>query len=354
MSHRGFIIAAGTAVLGLAALAGAKALAPDRLAFTRAQPGQVTIGFAMDTLREERWQRDRKYFVERCEQLGAKVIVQAANNDDGVQLAQGENLLTLGVDVLVVVPHNGSAAARLVQAAHRDGIKVISYERLIRNVDVDFLVSVDAVRVGEIQAEYALAHKPKGRYMLIEGGSTDTNSHLVYDGHMNVLKPAMARGDVTIVAKPFANDWMPSEALRLAENTLTSEQNRLDAMVVANDGMAGGAIQALAGQKLAGKVLVTGQDFDLAACQRIVAGTQTMTVFKSVRRIAYTGAEVAVAMAKGQPLKPTAKVDNGYGPIPAILVEPVAADKGNIDRILADEGVHTREAVYGSGGAKKP
>jgi D-xylose transport system substrate-binding protein len=193
MSQRGFTIAAVTVVLGLVALAGAKALAPDRLAFTRAQPGQVTIGFAMDTLREERWQRDRKYFVERCEQLGAKVIVQAANNDDGVQLAQGENLLTLGVDVLVVVPHNGSAAGRLVQAAHRDGIKVISYDRLIRDVDVDFLVSVDAVRVGEIQAEYALAKRPKGRYMLIEGSPTDTNAHLVHDGQMKVLKPADRR-----------------------------------------------------------------------------------------------------------------------------------------------------------------
>jgi D-xylose transport system substrate-binding protein len=354
MSKTGFTIAAGAVALGLAALAGAKSLAPDRLAFTRAKPGQVTIGFAMDTLREERWQRDRRYFVERCEQLGAKVIVQAANNDDGVQLAQGENLLTLGVDVLVVVPHNGSAAARLVQAAHRDGIKVISYDRLIRDVDVDFLVSVDAVRVGEIQAEYALAHKPKGRYMLIEGGPTDTNAHLVHDGQMKVLKPAVARGDVEIVADPWANDWMPSEALRLAENTLTAQQNRLDAMVVANDGMAGGAVQALEGQKLAGKVLVTGQDFDLAACQRIVAGTQTMTVFKSVRQIAYTGAEVAVALAKGRPPKPTAKVDNGFGPIPAILVEPVAADRGNIDRILAEEAVYTRDAVYGRGGAKQP
>jgi D-xylose transport system substrate-binding protein len=145
---------------------------------------------------------------------------------------------------------------------------------------------------------------------------------------------------------------MPSEALRLAENTLTAQQNRIDAMVVANDGMAGGAVQALEGQKLAGKVLVTGQDFDLAACQRIVAGTQTMTVFKSVRQIAYTGAEVAVAMAKGQPLQPTAQVDNGHGPVPAILVEPVAADRGNIDRILAEEGLYSQEAVYGQKGTK--
>src|SRR4051812_45315596 len=114
---------------------------------------RVKIGLSMDTLKEERWQRDRDIFTARARELGAEVLVQAANSDDALQNSQAENLLTQGVDVLVVVPHNGKSAATIVESAHKAGVKVIAYDRLITDSDVDLYVSFDNVKVGEMQAQ---------------------------------------------------------------------------------------------------------------------------------------------------------------------------------------------------------
>jgi D-xylose transport system substrate-binding protein len=135
----------------------------------------VTIGFSMDTLKEERWQRDRDLLVKYAEDHGAKVLVQAANGNDSLQNEQAENLLTQGVDVLIVVAHNAETAATIVDSAHKSGVPVIAYDRMIRNSDVDLYVAFDAVRIGEQQSQYAVQHVPKGNYVLI-GGSPRTTT----------------------------------------------------------------------------------------------------------------------------------------------------------------------------------
>jgi D-xylose transport system substrate-binding protein len=312
-------------------------------------PGEkkVRIGFSMDTLKEARWNRDRDLFVEKARELGAEVLVQAANGDDALQNSQAENLLTQGVDVLVVVPHNAKTAATIVDSAHRSNVPVISYDRLILDSDVDVYISVDPTRVGELQSEYAMKHKPKGNYVLIGGAPTDNNARLVRDGQMKVLKPGMDGGDIKVVADQWAKDWQPVEALKIMENALTRNNNAVDAVVASNDGTAGGAIQALGEQKLSGKVLVTGQDADLAACQRIVAGTQTMTVYKPIKALAHRAAEVAVQMAKKQPLTGASRTThNGKKDVPSILLEPVAVDKSNLDATVIAEGFQKKEDVY--------
>jgi D-xylose transport system substrate-binding protein len=308
---------------------------------------KIKIGFSMDTLKEARWNRDRDLFVEKAKELGAEVLVQAANGDDALQNSQAENLLTQGVDVLVVVPHNAKTAATIVESAHRSNVPVISYDRLILDSDVDVYISVDPTRVGELQSEYAAQHKPKGNYVLIGGAPTDNNARLVRDGQMKILQPKITGGDIKVVADQWAKDWQPVEALKIMENALTRNNNAVDAVVASNDGTAGGAIQALGEQKLSGKVLVTGQDADLAACQRIVAGTQTMTVYKPIKALAYRAAEVAVQMAKKQPLSgATRTTNNGKKDVPSILLEPVAVDKSNLDATVIAEGFQKKEDVY--------
>ena len=192
---------------------------------------KITIGLAMDTLKEARWQRDRDLFVARAEALGARVLVQAANGDDALQNSQAENLLTQGVDVLVVVPHNAKTAATIVESAHRSNVPVISYDRLILDSDVDLYISVDPTRVGELQGEYAVKHKPKGNYVLIGGAPTDNNARLVRNGQMTALKPAVDRGDVKVVTDQWAKEWQPVEALKIMENALTRTGNKVDAVV---------------------------------------------------------------------------------------------------------------------------
>src|SRR5216684_3236808 len=203
--------------------------------------GPVRIGFSMDTLKEERWQRDKRLVEQRAKEVGAHLDVEVANGDDAVQTNQADNLLTKGVDVLIVAPHNGEIAASIVEAAHRKGVPVIAYDRLIRNSDVDLYVSHQVVKIGQMQAQYALDHAPKGNYVLIGGSQTDNNALLLMDGQMSVLQPAVDRGDIKIVTKQFAREWLASEALRITEDALTKNNNDIQAIVASNDGTAGGA-----------------------------------------------------------------------------------------------------------------
>ena len=312
-----------------------------------AQEKKLRIGFAMDTLKEERWQKDRDMFVAKAKALGAEVLVQAANGNASMQVSQAENLLTQNIDVLVVVPSNAVTAAAIVEKAHKAGKKVLSYDRLIKNSNVDLYISFDNEEVGRLQAKYLVDRTPKGNYILIGGSPTDNNAKMFRDGQMQVLDPLVKKGDIKIVTDQWAKDWQASEALKHTENALTRAKNDVQAVVSSNDGMAGGVIAALSQQKLAGKVLVSGQDADLAACQRIVEGTQAMTVYKPIKLIAERAAEIAVAMAKGEgTFAGTKVVNNGKKDVPSILLTPIQVDQANIDATVIADGFHSKQDVY--------
>lgn len=307
--------------------------------------GKIVIGMSMDTLKEERWQKDRDIFTSRVQELGGEVKVLAANGDDATQLSQAEQLISQGVDVLVVIAHNAEATAPIVEKAHKEGIKVIAYDRLINNSDVDYYISFDNVRVGELQAKAVLDKAPKGNIVYIGGADTDNNAHMFKEGAMNVLKPLQDKGDIKIVYDQFSKDWKPEEALKNMENALTANKNDVQGVVAANDGTAGGAIQALTAQGMAGKIPVSGQDADLAAVQRIAEGTQLMTVYKPIKTIATTAADMAVSAAKGEEVKADKKVNNGKIDVPSVLLDPIPVDKGNLDTLIKD-GFHKLEDVY--------
>jgi D-xylose transport system substrate-binding protein len=307
---------------------------------------KIKIGLSMDTLKEERWQKDRDMFKAKVEELGGEVLVQAAQGDDALQVSQAENLISQGVDVLVVVPHNADACATIVEKAHAANIPVIAYDRLIKNSDVDLYISFDNVKVGELQAKYITSLVPKGNYVYIGGAPTDNNATLFKQGAMNVLKPLIDKGDIKLVFDQMSDDWKPENAQKNMENALTKTNNKVDAVVCANDGTAGGAIQALAEQKLDGKVPVSGQDADLAACMRIVEGKQAMTVYKPIKLIAETAAEIAMKMAKKEKVETNNKVNNGKIDVPSYLLEPVMVDAKNMADTVIKDGFHKVEEVY--------
>ena len=350
-SFKGFLVSVSLVAISLVLLAGcgAKNTEPAKPApqATTAQPAakKVKIGLSLATLAEERWQRDRDYFVKKATELGAEVVVQAANGDENLQNSQAENLLTQGVDILVVVPQNGKTAAAIVEAAHKAGKKVIAYDRMISNSDLDLYISFDGVAVGEAIAGYAVKQKPKGDYVIINGSPTDDNAHLFNKGFYNVLKPAIDKGDIKVVFEQWTDGWMPEKALKHMENALTKLNNKVDAVVSANDGMAGGIIQALGEQKLDGKVPVTGQDAELAALQRIIKGSQSMTVYKSLNALATRGAEVAVSMAKGETISGTKTVNNGKKDVASVLLPVVAVDKTNIKDTVIKDGFWKLEDI---------
>ena len=313
-----------------------------------ARAPDLKIGFLMDSLKIERWQTDLDTFQKRAKELGAQVLVETAEGDDEVQLQQAQKLLNAGVKTLVLVPHDAEKAVRIVKAANAKKVPVLCYERLVRNADVDAFVGVDVTAIGSLQARAIYQFAPKGNYVLIAGSPSDINAKILHDAQLRVLKPAVDRGEIKIVADVWAKDWNPSEAYAHMGQAIQTANGNITAVIASNDGTAGGAIQALEEHKLAGKVFVSGQDADLAAIIRILDGTQTMTVYKPLGLQARQAAEAAVALAKGQPVKTNASISNGAKSVPAILVNPVAVTKANVRQTVIKDGFQNLETIQKS------
>jgi len=309
---------------------------------------KIKIGFAMDTLKEERWVRDKDAFEAHCKQLNVECVITVADNKSEKQANDVDNLLTQGVNVLVIAPHDATQAASMVEKAKAQGVPVISYDRLINSDKIDLYVSHQVPVIGRKIAEYALQKVPKGNYVMVYGASTDNNAVIMQKEQISVLKAATDSGDIKIVANQFITDWKPEEALKMVENALTQNNDKIDAVVVSNDGMAGGVISALEKRGLAGKVLVTGQDAQKEALQRIAQGKQTMTIYKPIIPLANKAVEAAISLAKKEPLtgaQPFRKDTSGKD-VPAILLEVVVVDKDNLMTTVIKDGFAKFEDVY--------
>jgi D-xylose transport system substrate-binding protein len=304
------------------------------------------IGFSIDDLRMERWVRDRDYFLAAAEQMGAKVYVQSADASEQRQIAQIENLISRGVDVLVIVPYNATVLNNAIREAKKMNIKVVSYDRLILNADIDAYISFDNTLVGEMQAQGVVQVKPKGNYYLLGGAPTDNNAKMLREGQMKVLQPLIDKGDIKIVGKQWVKEWSAAEAMSIIENALTANNNKIDGIVASNDGTAGGAIQALAAQKLSGKVGVSGQDADIAAVRRVMAGSQAMTVYKPLKLIATEAAKLAVQLVRNEKPAYNAQYDNGVKKVNTVLLKPTALTKTNVDLLVTD-GFYTKAQLSG-------
>ncbi len=309
---------------------------------------KLKIGFAMDTLKEERWVRDKEAFEAHCKKMNVDCVITVADNKADKQANDVENLLTQGIDVLVIAPHDADQAASMVDNAKAKGVPVISYDRLINSDKIDLYISHQVPVIGRMMAEYALQKVPTGNYVMVYGAATDNNAIIMKEAQLKVLKPAIDRGDIKIVADQHATDWKPEEALKIVENTLTQNNNNIQAVVASNDGTASGAIAALEKKGLAGKVLVTGQDAQKDALQSIAAGKQTMTIYKPIIPLATAAVEAAIKLAKKEQLTepkpfPNAKLGKD---VPAILLEVTVVDKDNLMTTVIKDGFASYEDVY--------
>jgi D-xylose transport system substrate-binding protein len=308
----------------------------------------IKIGLSLPTQREERWVKDRKRMEEEARKLGIDLRVQVTDNDAGRQLSQCENLISQGIRALVLAPHDGSSAAVIVEMAARAHVPVISYDRLVTNARADYYyLSFDNLKVGEMQGQFIVSRVPKGNYLVLAGSPTDNNATLYRQGAMRYVQPLVDSGAVHLVIDQPVKDWQPAEAQRLCEQALTASQNKVDAVVAPNDGTAGGCIQALAAQGLAGKVAITGQDAELAAAIRILQGTQSMTVFKDTRDLGRKAMEMALQLARGEPIETGGRVvNNGRRDVPSVLLPPTVVTRENLDAVLIQSGYLSKEAIH--------
>lgn len=306
---------------------------------------KLKIGFSIEAMKGERWQTDLNSFEVRAKQLGAEVISSDAGGDDDLQFKQVNDMLKAGIKVLVLLPHDTSKGSRMVDAAKAANVKVISYDRLVLDSDVDLYVSFDRLEIGWQQADYLVKHAPKGNYVLISGSPNDEGAKILHDSQMKVLQPYIDRGDIKVVADGYTKDWLPSEAYLSTLKAIDSAKGNIAAVLASNDGLAGGAIQALREHNLAGKVLVSGQDADLASIICIAQGVQSMTVYKPVGNEAVVAAEEAVRLAKGEKNRANKTANNGKANIPAILLKPIVVTKDNIKTTVVQDGFQSLKSI---------
>ncbi len=333
-----------------------------------APSGDVTgrVGIVLPTRDEPRWIQDETRFREALEEAGYEVEILFSQGDSAIELANVEQLLTQGIEVLILTPHDGAAAAAAAEAARAAGVTVIAYDRLILNTEaVDFYVTFDSIAVGEAQAQY-LVDKATGTdnpLFLYAGAATDNNAFLFFEGAWNILQPKIADGTFRIVNSSVAvglqdkaeltrdemgqiigqvtTEWDFDTAKSLAEANLTAAtaEDKGDVFILApNDGTARAIADAFAADADVSSFIVTGQDAEIASVQYIIDGLQSMTVLKDVRTLVADAIAAAVTFLEGGVPEATHSYDNGAIEVPARPSEVIAVDQANVQEAIIDSG----------------
>jgi D-xylose transport system substrate-binding protein len=308
------------------------------------------IGVSLPTLQEERWQNDNRYFREEADKLrNIQLFIQVADNSADKQFSQIENLMTQGIDALIVGAVDTFAIGPVIERAHRAGIKIIAYSRIIQNATVDVLILFDPYQVQDKSIKLALSLVPKGNYVLLAGDQTTLPEAVEYRrAWYDNLNPYINRGDIKVILDQFNENWAPEKGLANTENALVMANNNISAVICANDGIAGGAIQALGAKNLEGKVVVTGNDADINGLKRIIEGTQTSTILQNTRNQVRISLETALKLLNNEKIDNAALTfNNGKIDIPAVAIDVDLITKDNLDALVIDSGIRTREQVYG-------
>ena len=313
---------------------------------------KIQIGMSFDSFVIERWQRDRDIFVSMAKELGAEVNVQNANGDIEEQKKQIDYFIKKEMDVIVIICIDSEGLKEHVQKAKDAGIKIIAYDRLINNADVDLYISFDNEMVGTMMAQALIGGGISGGSVLMLGGSAaDNNVSLVENGFREVMK----KNNVTILDSMHAEGWKAELAAAYVYDHMDIV-SRADAIMCGNDDLASKVVHALSEKRMAGNILVVGQDADLEACQRIVEGTQVMTVYKPVEKLAQRAAECAVQLARGEEITgaDVSTIHNGSFDVPYIGLEPISVNEDNINEVIIGSGFHLKEDVYLNVPSKMP
>ena len=299
----------------------------------------LKIGFSLGDFSADRWSQEPQYFNTAAKELGAKVLFEYAYGDAAKQLEQAAKLITSGIKVLVIFPTNADGWESVVETAHKAGVKVIAYDRILKNADVDYYVSFFNEDIGRQQAKYVVERRPKGNYVLLEGPTSDINSLFVLKGQKEVLKPYTDRGDIKILLEKHLETWNSIDAYNEIQSFLDKNKVRVDAILAANDDLAGGSIMALDMSLGTYDILITGQDASVGGCQNILDGKQSMTTYGSIRNLATEAAAACVKLARGEKITSVnSSISNGNKEIPAILLKTVAVDKNNMKQTVIKDG----------------
>lgn len=307
----------------------------------------LTIGVSWKTLQEERWVTELEEIEKVCEEQGVDMLYQCSENDSQKQVGQIENLISQGVDMLIVMAPEKGAMDNVLKEAHEAGVFVAYYEQVGGETYFDMSGGNDYYEVGQAITKTIADMDINGDVAYLYGDSAGGSGVINFQEGM---KDSMKDCDVNVVGEQFVQSWDPATGMGYVENWLAEYADSLSAVLCMNDGLAGGAVQALENEGLAGEVLVCGQDCDLAACQRIAEGTQVSTVRKGGAEYARQFTETAIKYYLGEITEDDfeATDTNSLGEQkPFVSYPAVIVTKDNLDEVVIDTGVYTHEQVYG-------
>lgn len=295
---------------------------------------KIKVGLILPSYDQLRWQNgDQPCFEAEAKKLGMEFVTVASQMSETVQASQVENMLTQGVNVLVLRPVNAAASQALVLQANRAHVPVVAYDSLPMNADVAAFVARDAIAMAVEIAKAAVAAHPKGNYILALGDEGTNVAQEERTGYYQVLQPFIDKGDIKVVSEQYNKNWSTESARSQVENALTKQNNDVVAVLSGNDGTAYGAIQALQGQGLAGKVWVNGVDAEPRAQELIAQGQLSLSNFTDYCQSGQEAAQIALKLAKGEPLGLTATFNNGLKDVPWFQVDHLNASKDNLGEL---------------------
>lgn len=302
----------------------------------------IKIGLCFDSFVTERWERDRDAFVAKCtDELGVEVNVQCANGDVEVQADLIEYLIGEEVDVIVVIAVESEGISDAVSKAKAAGIKVIAYDRMVYNANVDLYITFDNEEVGKLMGKTVVEYAEEGdKILMISGPLEDSNASVLNDGFLSIID----NSTLEVIGIEYAPGWTAEYGFDYVNEYLDNGEE-FDVVMCGNDDIASQVIMALSERRLAGEVIVVGQDADLGACQRIVEGTQTMTVYKPIEEMAQLAAEYAVMLANNEPIGATETMSDGSNDVPYVGLNPTAVTIDNIS-IIIEDGYHMEDDIY--------
>lgn len=320
--------------------------------FRAEEKDKIQIGISFDSFVIERWQRDRDVFVSTAKELGAEVNVQNANGEIEEQKNQIQYFVKKGMDAIVIICIASDELKDSVEKAKEASIKVIAYDRLINDANIDLYISFDNEKVGGMMADTLIDNGLAGGNVLMLGGSMSDNNVSLVEGKFKII---MTENDVTVLDSFHADGWLAELAAEYMYAHMTAV-SKADAIMCGNDDIASRVVPVLAEKRMAGRILVVGQDADLEACQRIVEGTQLMTVYKPVEKLAQRAAECTVALVRNETItgEDVTMLKNGKFLIPYVAMEPVCVTEDNINEVIINSGFHLKEDVYLNVPSKMP
>ena len=307
----------------------------------------IKLGFMIPNSTSTRFPIEQKFFENKAKELGYEVLVSNAKNDDKLQASQARELIDKGAKVLVLISVNGNTSAEIIRDAHNAGVKVIAYDRLVNNCDLDFYISFNNYNVGKYMAEYSLKLKPKGKYYLLGGDKGDRNAIIVRNGIIDALKSSVSSGNIQIVYDVYTEEWSTEYAyLNVKKYLQLSAMNVPDVVISSYDGLTYGAIQAINELGIQNDIVLTGQDAEPQALKNVAQGRQTMTIYKSLKVLAENAAIIASKIVKNEKIDTTTSTYNNRILVPTVLFDPVIVDKSNLKQTVVADGVIKEEELY--------